>query len=68
MAPDLSARFCKVNWSKTNTLASFFKIILTSLLDRGMQPLNYNVQIGCHRGLSCINEITFQGCPINLIK
>ena len=24
------------------------------LLDKGMQPINYNVLIGCHRGLSCL--------------
>ena len=40
--PNLSARFCKVNQClKQKIQYDFF--ILASLLDRGMQPINYNV-------------------------
>ena len=36
---DLLARFCKVNLSNTKNSVWFF--ILASLLDKGMQPINY---------------------------
>ena len=38
-SPDLLARFCKVNLTNTKNPAWFF--ILASLLDKGMQPINY---------------------------
>ena len=38
-SPDLLVRFCTVNLSNTKNLVSFFT--LTSLLDKGMQPINY---------------------------
>ena len=37
------ARFCKVNLSNAKKSARFF--ILASLLDRGMQPINYNLSV-----------------------
>ena len=39
--PDLSPRIYKVNLSSLKNQAWFF--ILASVLDRGMQPINYNV-------------------------
>ena len=39
--PDLLARFCKVNLS--NPKKSTFFIILASLLDKGIQAINYSV-------------------------
>ena len=38
-SPDLLARFSKVNLSHAKNLVSYF--ILASLLDKGMQPINY---------------------------
>ena len=38
-SPDLLARFCKVNLTNTISPAWFF--ISASLLDKGMQPVNY---------------------------
>ena len=42
--PDLLARFCKVNLSNTKRAFFFYFIflILASLLDKGIQAINYN--------------------------
>ena len=61
--PDLSARFiCKVNLSNTKSLAWFF--ILASVLDRGMERVNWLPP----RTIACFIKLYFRAVQLSVVS